>query len=82
VAKKPTGKPDLNDPEIVKALKLLEDKGVIPPPKKIYVKKTIDIEKDLYPQVNIRRMELDRTMRQVVGEALRLWLKHNPKPLA
>lgn len=74
---------DLNDPAVVSALRVLEEKGIaVPMPGPEYIKKTFEIEKDLYPLVNVRRAELKLTSRQVVNQAFRLWLSANAKPRA
>lgn len=68
---------DLEDAQLKRAL---EERGYLVKKKRVFLKKTLDMDPELLRSINIRRAELNKSLRVVIEEALQDWLKNNPKP--
>jgi hypothetical protein len=72
---------DLTPEELAKIIEKLEASGyVIKRKGGAYLKKTFDIDQDLWSQVDALRKQLNITVREVFSEALILWLDRRKTP--
>jgi DNA-binding Lrp family transcriptional regulator len=66
---------DLSPEELARIIKKLEASGYEIKRRGTYIKKTFDIDQDLWTQADDLRRKLKITVRDVFAEALALWLE-------
>lgn len=65
---------ELSPDELTRIIEKLEANGYVIKRRGTYIKKTFDIDQDIWAQVDTLRRHLKLTVRDVFSEALILWL--------
>lgn len=66
--------------DLEQAKRVLEERGWVVKQRRSYIKKTLDLEEGVLHAFDVRRVEVKKSRRHALEEAMRLWLAANPKP--